>query len=70
MCVCLFHLYTAYVLRVDSCKDEGAIATSVEEPLLHFGIHIPLIVRILACAAFEMKAIFIVSPRFIAPSVL
>ena len=46
----------ALVLSVDSCKaedeaskaDEVAIASSAEEPLLHFGIHTPLIVRILA----------------------
>ena len=42
------------LLWVDSCKDEdvpakadeGTITPSVEEPLLHIGIHIPLIVRI------------------------
>ena len=49
-------------LCVDSCKaedeaskaDEVAIASSAEEPLLHFGIHTRLIVRILAVVNLQL----------------
>ena len=56
-------------LCFDSCKDEGEalkadekrIATSAEEPLLQFGIHIPCLVMSLMCIDVISKCIDVIS---------